>query len=82
MLAWFGGQETKGSGAYTRQEPNTSAQRAYNRLLCGPALLWIAESLGVPGARVQAAAGAAVAAGPDHRRVCGAIRKVLLGACG
>lgn len=77
LLAWFGGQETKGSGAYTRQEPNTSAKRAYNRLSCGPALVWIAESLEVPDVRVQEAADVAVAAGPDHRRVCGAIRRVL-----
>lgn len=76
MVRWFSTQSTNGSGAYTRGTPNTSARRAYNRLLCSEAILWIAEALGADEATVRNAADAA-AAESDHRRRCGKIRAVL-----
>lgn len=79
MVAWFEGQPTTGEGAYSRETPNTSAKRAYNRLLCALALIWIADALGVPSSRVAESVDAVLTADGDHRRACEAIRKVLPG---
>lgn len=56
MAAWF--SQAEGPGAYGRRKAQTAAQ-TYNRLLCPPALLWIAEALGVERETVRAAANAA-----------------------
>ena len=76
MVAWFGNQTTRGSGAYSRAAPNTSARTTYNRLLSAPAFLWMAEALGEETAVVQAAADAARQE-PDARRRPGILRKHL-----
>lgn len=51
--AWF--SQAEGPGAYGRRKAQT-ARQTYNRLLCPPALLWIAEALGVEHETVRAAA--------------------------
>lgn len=53
MIAWF--SQAEGPGAYGRRKSQTAGQ-TYNRLLCPPALLWIAEALGVDHETVRAAA--------------------------
>jgi len=73
MVNWFIDQNSKGSGAYTRDKPNRSAKTTYNRLLCPGALLWIAEALGEEDVIVQSAANAARVES-DKRRRCGIIR--------
>lgn len=76
MVGWFTAQTTKGAGQYTREVPNRSAKRTYNRLLNSRSLLWINEAPGQDPERVQAAADEA-AAEKDHRRRCGIVRKHL-----
>ena len=76
MVSWFRANETKGSGHYSRQNPNQSARRCYNSLLNAASLLWIAEAVGIDELTVRRAYEAAVAAG-DYRRACGAIRKII-----
>ena len=76
MVKWFRANETKGSGAYSRQVPNQSARRCYNGLMNAASLLWIAEAVGIDELTVRRAYEAAVAAG-DYCRACGAIRKII-----
>ncbi|MSS45762.1 hypothetical protein FYJ43_06845 [Cutibacterium sp. WCA-380-WT-3A] len=76
MTSWFRGQRTTGSGAYTRNKPNHSAKRAYNRLQSPEGLLWIAEALGADTELVRAAADEALAAKPNQSR-CAVIRRHL-----
>lgn len=76
MGTWFEQQRTLGSGAYSREAPNLSARRTWNRLLHAAGMIWIAEALGAPADRVQAAADAALRE-PDVRRRCAAVREVL-----
>ena len=76
MVRWFGSQTTRGSGAFTRKEPNGSARTTYNRLLCPAAFVWMAEALGEERSVVQAAADAARAE-PDARRRSGVLRRHL-----
>lgn len=76
MVAWFMANETHGHGSYSRNTPNTSAKTCYGRLGNAGSLLWIAEATGVPDDMVNQAFEAAVEAG-DHRRACGAIRKII-----
>ena len=76
MVSWFRANETKGSGAYSRQIPNQSARRCYNGLMNAASLLWIAEAVGIDELTVRRAYEAAVAAG-NYRRACGAIRKII-----
>lgn len=76
MVAWFRANETKGSGSYSRENPNKSARRCYNSLMNAGSLLWIAEAVGMDELTVRQAYDAAVAAG-DYRRACGAIRKII-----
>ena len=73
MVEWFRANETKGSGAYSRQVPNQSARRCYNGLMNAASLLWIAEAVGIDEPTVRRAYEAAV----DYRRACGAIRKII-----
>lgn len=61
MVSWFAAQATHGSGAYTRQTPNRSAKRTYNRLQCPEGLVWIAEALGADPGLVQRTAEEALA---------------------
>lgn len=70
MVEWFRANETKGSGSYSRQTPNSSARRCYNSLMNAASLLWIAEAAGIDKLTVRRAYEAAVAAG-DYRRACG-----------
>lgn len=76
IAEWFQANETKGSGAYSRQTPNFSAKRCYNRLLNATWLLWIAEAVGVDETTVRASYEAALEAG-EYRRACGAIRRII-----
>lgn len=76
MVRWFSDQPTRGSGAFTRAEPNTSARTTYNRLLAPAAFVWMAEALGEDPAVVQAAADAARAE-PSARRRLGLLRRLL-----
>lgn len=46
MISWFGQQNCRGSGVFSRKTPNTSARTTYNRLLCPSAFVWMAEALG------------------------------------
>lgn len=55
MMSWFNGQTTKGIGAYSRNTPNRSAKRTYNRLLNATSVLWIAEVLGADQSLLRAA---------------------------
>lgn len=59
MIRWFGDQESRGSGAFTRNEPNLSARTTYNRLQCPAAFVWMAEALGEDPVTVRTAADAA-----------------------
>lgn len=76
MVEWFRSNETKGSGSYSRLQPNRSAMRCYSSLMNAGSLLWIAEAVGIDELIVKQAYEAAVAAG-DYRRACGAIRKII-----
>ena len=76
MVGWFRENATTGWGAYSRETPNNSAKRCYNRLLSHEGLLWVAEAVGVDAATVQAAADAADSVG-DFRGKCRAIRQVI-----
>lgn len=76
MVAWFHLNETKGSGSYSRNKPNTSARRCYNSLMNAASLLWIAEAVGVNEDIVEQAFEAAREAG-DYRKACGAIRRII-----
>lgn len=59
IVTWFRGQNSQGSGAFTRKTPNSSARTTYNLLLCPAAFVWMAEALGEDPQVVQAAADAA-----------------------
>ena len=76
MVSWFRAQSTRGTGAYSRQEPNTSARTAYNRLFNAGSILWIGEALGEERPVVQAAADEA-AAEPNVRRRPAIMRRHL-----
>lgn len=76
MVHWFADNATQGSGAYSRQKPNNSAKRCFNKLENAASLLWIAEAVGIEEPVVAAAFEAARQAG-DYRRACGAIRKII-----
>ena len=76
MVHWFADNGTHGSGAYSRQKPNNSAKRCFNKLENAASLLWIAEAVGIEEPVVAAAFEAARQAG-DYRRACGAIRKII-----
>ena len=76
MVTWFRANETKGSGSYSRENPNKSARRCYNSLMNAGSLLWIAEAVGIDDLTVKLAYQAAIEAG-DYRRACGAIRKII-----
>ena len=53
-----------------------STRRSYNSLMSPASLLFIAESVGIVELTVRLAFEAAVAEN-DHRRACGAIRKII-----
>lgn len=74
MVGWFQAQATKGSGAYSRDEPNRSARRTWQRLATPGGMIWIAEALGVPNETVKRAVDDARSE-PEKRRRCGIIRK-------
>lgn len=75
MVAWMGCQNGRnGTGAYSRERPNDSARRAYNRLLNAGSLLWIAEALGEDEAVLREASDAALAE-PDYRTRCRIVRE-------
>jgi len=74
MVRWFSDQDSRGSGAFTRKETNTSSRTTYNRLLCPAAFVWMAEALGEDSAAVKAAADAAREE-PSARRRPGVLRR-------
>lgn len=76
MTRWFSDQDSRGSGAFTRNKPNTSARTTYNRLLCTAAFVWMAEALGEDPAFVKAAADAARDE-PSARKRPGLMRRLL-----
>jgi hypothetical protein len=57
------------------------AATIYNRILCGPMLLWLAEASGVPLEQLERAEQAALAVGPPSARRCGALRRIIPWAC-
>ncbi|MBQ9001923.1 MAG: hypothetical protein IJ087_08735 [Eggerthellaceae bacterium] len=76
MAAWFRDSRTKGAGSFSRAKGNDSGRTCYQRLQNAASLLWIAEAAGVAEATVESAFNAAKAAG-DHRRACGAVKRVI-----
>lgn len=76
MLGWLQHQQSMGDGKFTRKAPNTSARLTYVRLNSGPAIVWIAEALGVDTETVKSAAAAAKTE-PNPRKHCGLLRKYL-----
>lgn len=76
MVVWFRGEDSTGSGKFTRRTSNTSARTTYNRLLAPAAFVWMAEALGVDAELVQAAADAARAE-PNPKKRSGLLRKHL-----
>lgn len=76
MSDWFYLNTTRGSGQYTRETPNDSARRCYNRLLSHEGLLWLAEAVGVDADDVRRAADAARSV-DDYRSKCKAIRQAV-----
>lgn len=76
MVIWFEANETKGSGPYSRNNPNKSARTCYVNLGNAASLLWIAEAMGIPGDTVQHAFDAAASAG-HHRTACAKIREII-----
>lgn len=76
MLGWLDHQLTRGGGKFSRKAPNTSARLAYTRLNSAPAIVWIAEAVGVDADLVQAAVEEARAE-PNRRRHCGILRRHL-----
>ena len=76
MMEWFRDNRTKGAGSFSRARGNDSGRTCYQRLQNAASLLWIAEASGVAEATVESAFNAAKAAS-DHRRACGAVRRVI-----
>lgn len=76
MVDWFRANETCGDGDYTRETPNESAKRCYNRLQAPESLLWIAEAVGISRKVVEKAAEEALKY-DDRRPRCKAIREVI-----
>lgn len=74
MLGWLDHQQSMGDGKFTRKAPNASARVTYARLNSGPAIVWIAEALGVGTETVETAV-AAARAEPNVRKHCGLLRK-------
>ncbi|MFC5370079.1 hypothetical protein [Arcanobacterium bovis] len=74
MVDWFLSQATNGGGSYTRDNPNRSAKRTYNRLSNSGSILWINEALGADRERVKEAAHAAGEV-TDHRARCKIVRE-------
>lgn len=75
VVGWFASQVTHGGGAYTREAPNTSSKKTYNRLLNPAMPLWIAEALGEDPTVVRQAGEHALTVPPRSRTA--AARKVL-----
>lgn len=73
MIVWF--SQAEGPGAYGRRRGQT-ARQTYNRLLCPPALLWIAEGLGEDIEVIRAAANTAWLQKPLPAQ-CGTIRRYV-----
>ena len=62
---------------HQRRKNRRTAAFVFNHIECAPMLIWLAESLGVPKARVAEARRAALAAGKNFASQCAAIRKVI-----
>lgn len=75
MEAWFFFQQTHGAGAYSRDVRNFSSKKTYNRLLCAPALIWMAEAVGADTELIQKAADEASQL--PYRSQCRCVRKYL-----
>ncbi|MBV7296174.1 hypothetical protein KRX51_09655 [Corynebacterium sp. TAE3-ERU12] len=73
LVDWFYSQTTKGSGEYSREEPNRSAKRTYNRLQSLHGVAWVAEAVGVD-RDVFFRGWRAANKVEDHRRQCGVFR--------
>jgi hypothetical protein len=76
MICWFGEQNSRGFGAFTRAGPSVSARTTYNRPLCPAAFVWMAEARGEEPEALQAAADAARAE-PSARKRPGLLRRLL-----
>jgi len=75
-LGWL--SEYDGPGAYDRKtRRGRSAQFVYNHINCPPMLLWLAEAVAVPKARVLAAKRSALATCKTRGGHCAAIRKII-----
>lgn len=76
MCSWFREQVDTDAGTHTRKEPNHSARTTYQRLSDGPAMIWLAEVLGVDEGLIATAA-TEVEAEPETRSHCGIIRRYI-----
>lgn len=76
MCSWFREQVDTDAGTHTRKEPNHSARITYQRLSDGPAMIWLAEVLGVDEGLIATAA-TEVEAEPETRSHCGIIRRYI-----
>lgn len=76
MCSWFREQVGTDAGTHTRKEPNHSARTTYQRLSDGPAMIWLAEVLGVDEGLIATAA-TEVEAEPETRSHCVIIRRYI-----
>lgn len=76
MLGWLDHQQSMGDGKFTRKAPNASSRVTYARLNSGPAIVWIAEALGVGTETVETTV-AVARAEPNIRKHCGLLRQYL-----
>jgi hypothetical protein len=74
-LGWL--SEYHGPGYYGRTNSHRSAEFVYNRIVCPPMLLWLAEASGAPKARVADAKQAALSASPHLPAQSAAIRRII-----
>jgi hypothetical protein len=76
LLGWLG--EYDGPGAYDRANwADRSAQFVYNHFQCAPALVWLAEALGVPSETLIAACDDVKKSGARAASQCGAFRRAV-----
>jgi hypothetical protein len=75
-LGWL--KEYDGPGAYGRKAPGgRNAEFVYNHIVNPKMLIWLAEAIGVPKARLLRARKAALAAGTKMQAMSAAIRREL-----
>jgi hypothetical protein len=78
-MHWIGWLSDYGTaGYYNRKNKRVrSAEVIYKRIGCPPMLLWLCEASKVPARELRLAMNAALAVGPNYRRQCAEIRKII-----